>query len=78
MVSLAPRAEGEGDQVGGSLVRGISTFSPNLILRRLEGWPRATAVQAAILRDARLRCAARLLRMRSESLDTIGLMPSIH
>jgi hypothetical protein len=36
---------------------------PNLILRsiaqamRLEGWLRMTAVQAAILRDDRLRCA---------------------
>jgi hypothetical protein len=35
---------------------------PNLILRsigqamRLEGWPRMTAVQAAIRRDDRLRC----------------------
>jgi len=33
---------------------------------RLEGWPQATAAQAAILRDAR-KCA--LLRMRSARVD---------
>jgi hypothetical protein len=39
---------------------------------RLEGWPRATVVQAAILRDASLGPAGEglLLRMRSESLET--------
>jgi hypothetical protein len=46
---------------------------------RLEGWPRATAVQAAILRDASLRpkCEGLLLRMRSENLEMIGFMESI-
>ena len=47
-----------------SQFRIIAASSPDLILRsiaqamRLEGWPRAMAVQAAILRDARLRCAS--------------------
>ena len=46
---------------------------------RLEGWPRATAVQAAILRDASRRPEGEglLLRMRSESVETIGFMESI-
>ncbi len=55
---------------------------PDLILRsvaqamRLEGWPRATAVQAAILRDAR---KSALLRMRSARVDPklIGFMESV-
>jgi hypothetical protein len=44
---------------------------------RLEGWPQATALQAAILRDAR---KSALLRMRSARVDIelMGLMPSIH
>jgi hypothetical protein len=58
-------------------------YCPNLILRsvaqamRLEGWPRAAAVQAAILRDAR---KSALLRMRSARVDPelIGFMESIH
>jgi hypothetical protein len=46
---------------------------------RLEGWPRATAVQAAILRDASRRPKGEglLLRMRPESLETIVFMDSI-
>jgi hypothetical protein len=58
----------------------ISASSPDLILRsiaqamRLEGWPRAMAVQAAILRDARF---AGLLRMRSEEFEPIGFIESI-
>jgi len=44
---------------------------------RLEGWPQATAVQAAILRDAR---KGALVRMRSARVDPelIGFMESIH
>jgi len=47
---------------------------------RLEGWPQMTAVQAAILRDASHRPTGEglLLRMRSENLDTIGFIESIH
>jgi hypothetical protein len=58
----------------------ISASSPDFILRsiaqamRLEGWPRAMAVQAAILRDARF---AGLLRMRSEQFEPTGFMESI-
>jgi len=46
---------------------------------RLEGWPRATAVQAAILRDASRRPWGEglLLRMRFESLETTGFMESV-
>jgi hypothetical protein len=66
-------------------VRIISAPSPPLILRsiaqamRLEGWPQTTTVQAAILRDASRRPKGEglLLRMRSESLETIGFMESI-
>jgi hypothetical protein len=55
----------------------------DLILRsiaqamRLEGWPQETAVQAAILRDAR---KGALLRMRSAPVDPelIGFRESIH
>jgi hypothetical protein len=43
----------------------------------LGGWPQATAVQAAILRGARLRYAAGLLWMRSVESELIGLMESI-
>src|SRR6202035_1279558 len=45
---------------------------------RLEGWPRATVVQAAILRDASHRPQGEglLLRMRSESLEMTGFMES--
>jgi hypothetical protein len=47
---------------------------------RLEGWPRATVVQAAILRDAshRPKGEGLLLRMRSENPETIGFLESIH
>jgi hypothetical protein len=47
---------------------------------RLEGRPRATAVQAAILRDASRRPEGEglLLRMRSEGLETMSFMQSIH
>jgi len=63
----------------------MPTSPPNLILRsiapamRLEGWPRATAVQAAILRDASLGPSGKglLLRMRPESLERMGFMVSI-
>src|ERR1700716_4026530 len=54
-----------------SEVRNISAASPDLILRslaqarRLEGWPRATAVQAGILRDAPLATLAALRRWRA-------------
>jgi hypothetical protein len=59
-----------------------SRHPPNLILRsiaqamRLEGWLRAMAVRAAILRDASLRPASDglLLRMRTESLEATGIM----
>jgi hypothetical protein len=63
----------------------ISATSPDLILRSiaqamsLEGWPRATAVQAAILRDTSLRPPGKglFLRMRIESVETIGFMESL-
>jgi len=47
---------------------------------RLEGWLRATTSQAAILRDASPRPAdeGSLLRMRSESVDTIGFAESLN
>jgi hypothetical protein len=60
--------------------RFISASSPDLILRsiaqamRLEGWPRAMAVQAAILRNARF---GGLLRMMSEEFEPVGFMESI-
>jgi len=43
---------------------------------RLEGWPRATAVQAAILRDASLSPPGEslLLRMRSGKFEPVGFM----
>ena len=43
---------------------------------RLEGWPRATSVQAAILRDASLRPRGErlLLRMRSECFEMMGFV----
>jgi hypothetical protein len=47
-----------------ALAMTISGHVPDLILRsiaqamRLEGWPQMTAVQAAILRDARRRYAS--------------------
>ena len=60
--------------------------SPDLILRsiapamRLEGWRLAQSSPAAILRDASLRLEGEALlpRMRSESLETLGFMQSIH
>ena len=66
---------------GGDIAIGIL---PDLILRsiaqamRLEGWPQTTAAQAAILRDATLRPPGKglLLRMRTESMETIGFMES--
>jgi len=55
---------------------------------RLEGWPRATAVQAAILRDDRLRCAQPVSSgderncaragMRSREFELIGFLESIY
>jgi hypothetical protein len=44
---------------------------------RLEGWPRATVAQAAILRDASRRPKGDGLLLRSESPETIGFMESI-
>jgi len=47
---------------------------------RLEGWPQAMAVLAAILRDASRRPKGEglRLRMRSESVALIGVMELIH
>ena len=49
------------------------------VAMRLEGWPRATTVQAAILRDASRRPKGEglLLRMRAESVETIAFMESV-
>ena len=46
---------------------------------RLEGWPQATTVQAAILRDTSLRPPGKglFLRMRIESVETIGFKESL-
>jgi len=61
-------------------VRIMSAFSPSILrsiapAMRLEGWKRATAV-ASVLRDASRRPKGEglLLRMRSESVGTIGFM----
>ena len=64
----------------------IGSNSPDLILRsiaqamRLEGWRLAPPSPAAILRDASLCPSGEglLPRMRSGSLETLGLTESIH
>jgi hypothetical protein len=59
----------------------MSGYFPDLILRsiapamRIEGWPRMTAVPAAILRDARLRYASDEVEELSRS---VSLNRSIH